>query len=319
MMQPHATRLLGTFTALVTPFTTDGSTIDTARLAERINDQAIAGVTGVVPCGTTGESPTLSDAEYRTVVETTIEHARPQGLTVIAGAGSNATNHAVELHRFAAAAGADAALHVTPYYNRPSADGLYRHFMTLADAADLPIVLYNVPGRTGVRLTTDTIERLAKHPNIIAVKDATGGLDQASEIIVRTDLHVLSGDDPLTLPLIAMGGSGVISVTANIRPADVATMVAAALADHMDDAREVHFDLLALSKALLRLGPNPTPIKAAMAMAGLDTGTVRLPLVDINDVAKAQLRALVETTHVDSMPTVEVTPSARPSVTPGVS
>ena len=203
------TTFSGAFTALITPFTADGSAVDVVRLADNIRHQAAGGITGVGPCGTTGEAPTLTDEEHRVVVEATVAAAEPDGLLVIAGAGSNSTAHAVHLHRFAHAAGADAALHVCPYYNKPTPEGLYRHFMTIADSCGLPIVLYNIPGRTGVRLTADTIVRLARHPAITAIKDATGSVDPAAAVALRTELVLLSGDDPLTLPTPAVGGGGV--------------------------------------------------------------------------------------------------------------
>jgi 4-hydroxy-tetrahydrodipicolinate synthase len=298
----------------------DGEQIDFDRLHAAIEVQARGGVTGVVPCGTTGESPTLTNDEQRDVIRHTIEHAKPLGMLVVAGVGSNCTRHAIEMHRFAAESGADAALHVTPYYNKPSPDGLYAHYSAIADSCDLPIVLYNVPARTGVMLSIETVVRLSAHPNIVAVKDATGSLDQASLILEQTDLQVLSGDDPLTLPMIAIGGSGVISVVSNIMPAEVASMVLAAIADQLDDARELHYDLLPLARALLSLGPNPTPVKAALAIRDRDSGAVRLPLTEIDSVARERLRVLLETDDRDA-PMVRVMPvrASRSSVTPGAS
>jgi 4-hydroxy-tetrahydrodipicolinate synthase len=231
-----------------------------------------------VPCGTTGEAPTLSDPEHRTIVEKTLEAARGHGLQVIAGAGSNNTAHAVELHRFAHGAGADAALHVSPYYNKPTQEGLYRHFSTIADSCGLPIVLYNIPGRTNVTLTADTIERLAVHANIQAIKEATGSLDLASEILLRTDLVLLSGDDSLTLPLASVGGRGVISVVGNLVPDRVVALCDAFLGGDWDTARDRHRALFGMSRGLLSLATNPIPIKTAMALVGRDSGTLRLPL-----------------------------------------
>ena len=270
----------GAYTALITPFTADGSAVDLDRLAENIRYQAAGGITGVVPCGTTGESPTLSDQEHRVVVEKTVEVARTEGLQVIAGAGSNNTAHAVHLHRFAQAAGADAALHVCPYYNKPNQEGLYRHFMAIADSCGLPVVLYNIPGRTGVRLSADTITRLAANPNIVAIKDATGSVDLAAEVAIRTDLVVLSGDDPLTLPIAAVGGAGVISVVSNIVPDKVSALCTACLDGDWARARDLNADLLALARGLLTIATNPVPIKTAMAILGRDTGAMRLPLCE---------------------------------------
>lgn len=275
----HEHPFFGVFTALITPFTApDGESVDRARLAEHIRFQAEGGVTGVVPCGTTGESPTLTEAEHRAVVETTIETAKPLGLTAIAGAGSNSTAHAIHLHRMAHAAGADAALHVTPYYNKPSQHGLYAHFSAIADSCGLPIVLYNIPGRTSVALSIETIEKLASHPNIQAVKEATGNVGLASEILERTDLAVLSGDDPLTLPIGSVGGSGVISVLSNLLPQRVSDMCHAMREGRWDDARVIHEDILPLARALLTLDTNPVPVKTAMARLGRDSGALRLPL-----------------------------------------
>lgn len=270
--------LHGAFTALITPFTEDGSVVDVKRLARNVNAQSIAGVRGVVPCGTTGETPALSDTEYRRVIETTIDTARPLGLTAIAGAGSNNTAHAVELHRFVHNAGADAALHVTPYYNKPSQKGLYWHFMTIADSCDLPIVLYNIPGRTGVTLSIDTIRRLAAHPNICAVKEATGSLELTWQIVHSTDLTVLSGDDPLTLPLAILGAKGVISVLSNLLPDRVAALCDAFLAGDWERARTINDAIMPLARAMLTLDTNPVPIKIALRLADRDTGALRPPL-----------------------------------------
>jgi 4-hydroxy-tetrahydrodipicolinate synthase len=283
----------GAYTALITPFTADGESVDLDRLEENIRDQAAGGVAGVVPCGTTGEAPTLSDQEHRSVVERTIEAARGHGLQVIAGAGSNCTAHAVELHRFAHAVGADAALHVSPYYNKPTQEGLYRHFRTIADSCGLPIVLYNIPGRTNVTLTAGTIERLAAHANIHAIKEATGSLDLASEILLRTDLVVLSGDDSLTLPLASVGGRGVISVVGNLVPDRVAALCGAFLGDDWSAARALHRELFGISRGLLSLATNPIPIKTAMALVGRDSGALRLPLCAADDRTRQAIDELL--------------------------
>lgn len=276
---PHSNPLFyGTYTALVTPFVGDGSAVDHARLASHVHFQAEGNVTGVVPCGTTGESPTLTDAEHRAVVETVLEAAKPLGLKVIAGAGSNNTQHAIELHKFAHQAGADASLQVNPYYNKPSQEGLYRHFMAIADSCDLPICLYNIPGRTGVALSPDTIERLARHPNIQAVKEATGSVDSASEIVARTNLALLSGDDSMTLPFASVGGVGVVSVVSNLVPEKVSALCDAFNNGMWEQARRLHFELLPLSRGLLSLDTNPVPLKTAMELLGRDTGALRLPL-----------------------------------------
>jgi len=275
--QPRST-FRGVFTALITPFTADGESIDLTRLADNIRLQSLAGVTGIVPCGTTGEAPTLTEREHRQMVETATDQARALGLRTIAGAGSNNTAHAIHLHRLAAAVGADGSLQVNPYYNKPSQEGLYRHFMAIADACDLPVVLYNIPGRTGVCLTIETIVRLAAHPNIVAIKDATGGLDLVNETIALTNLSVLSGDDPMTLPMAILGGSGVISVLSNLLPGRVAAMWSAIEADDWAGARAIHHELYPIAKALLTLDANPVPVKTALALLGRDTGALRLPL-----------------------------------------
>lgn len=290
--------LSGAYTALVTPFTADGSAVDLDRLADNVRRQAAGGIAGVVPCGTTGEAPTLTEEEHRVVVNKTVATAKLDGLQVIAGAGSNSTAHAVHLHRFAQDAGADAALHVCPYYNKPDQEGLYRHFMAIADSCGLPVVLYNIPGRTGVRLSADTIARLAAHPCIVAIKDATGSVDLAAEVAIRTDLTVLSGDDPLTLPIAAVGGVGVISVVSNIVPDRVAALCRAFLAGDWDTARARHGELLALSQGLLTIATNPVPIKTAMAMIGQDTGALRLPLCEPDPRTRQAIADLLRAANV---------------------
>src|SRR6266516_1595707 len=214
----------GAFTAMVTPFR--NGRLDEARLTDQIEYQITNGIDGLVPVGTTGESPTVDFKEHARVIELTVEYARGR-IPVIPGTGGNATTEAIELHQIAKRAGAKGCLSVNPYYNKPSQEGLYRHFMTLADAADLPIVLYNIPGRTGVNMTPQTVARLAKHPNIVAIKEATGSLDQASDIRSLCNLPILSGDDSLTLPLMSIGGRGVVSVVGNIVPRDTKALIAA--------------------------------------------------------------------------------------------
>lgn len=283
----------GAFTAIITPFTEDGSQVDFAQLETNIRAQAEGGVSGIVPCGTTGESPTLTEREHHAIVEKAIEVGKPLGLTIIAGAGSNNTAHAIELHRFAHQAGADASLQVNPYYNKPSQEGLYQHFCAIADSCDLPVVLYNIPGRTGVCLSHDTIERLAKHPNIRAIKDATGGLEHTSEAVRRTDLVVLSGDDPLTLPMGLLGGRGVISVISNLVPDRIASLCDAFLSSEWDRARKLHEQLLPLAKGLLSLDTNPVPLKTALRLLAMDTGAVRLPLVAPGKPVVVQIEDLI--------------------------
>src|SRR5213596_952971 len=280
----------GAITAMVTPFR-DGK-VDESRLREQIEFQIKNGIDGLVPVGTTGESPTLDFPEHERVIELTVQTARKRA-PVIAGVGGNATTEALELHGFAKKVGADAGLSVNPYYNKPSQEGLYRHFMTLADAVDLPIVLYNIPGRTGVNMTPQTVARLAKHPNIVAIKEATGSLDQASEIMSLCELPILSGDDSLTLPLMSIGGVGVISVASNIVPAAMKKMVTLAAGGNFDEAAVIHRRLFPFIKALF-LDGNPAGIKYAMKVAGTDTGDMRLPLWEAGDATKKQIEQLVK-------------------------
>jgi 4-hydroxy-tetrahydrodipicolinate synthase len=279
----------GAITALITPFR-DGK-LDESRFREQVEHQIKSGIDGLVPVGTTGESPTLDFPEHERVIALTVEIAKGR-VPVIAGAGGNATTEALELHGFAKRAGATAALSVNPYYNKPSQEGLYRHFMTLADNVDLPIVLYNIPGRTGITMTPQTVARLNEHPNVVAIKEATGSLDMASEIMSLCDITVVSGDDSLTLPLMSIGGKGVISVASNLLPAQVKQLTKLALAGNFAEARTVHTKLFPLFKSLF-LDGNPAGIKHAMKVAGRDTGEMRLPLWEANDAAKRAIEEQV--------------------------
>lgn len=301
-------RIRGVFTALVTPFSSDGSRVDEARLIEQIEFQAHppsgeAGVNGIVPVGTTGESPTLSGDEQKRIIEIAVEQGRRHGLLVIAGTGSNNTSHAVEMQKFAHAAGADGTLSVTPYYNKPNQEGMYRHFMSVADAADIGVMLYNIPGRSAAGLTLETIVRLAAHPNIVAVKEATGAVSMAGGIVQACPgLAVLSGDDPLTLPIMSVGGVGVVSVISNLVPDRVRRLVDLALAEQFAAARVEHEGLAELGKALLTLEPNPVGVKAAMQLLGRDTGTLRLPLAPPSETTVQRIRTLL----------AEIGPAAEP-------
>ncbi len=288
-------QIQGTLTAIITPFA--HGQVDYHRLAANVRFQIDQGIDGLVPVGTTGESPTLSHEEHRLVIERVVEAVRQSNrkVPVVAGTGSNATSEALELTRHAASIGADAALLVNPYYNKPTQEGLYRHFMTVADAVDLPIVLYNIPGRTGVTLSPQTIARLAQHARIVAVKEATGSLDIASEIATLVDpsrLTILSGDDSLTLPLMAVGGKGVISVLSNIVPAKVKALTDAGLAGDFAKARAMHLELFPLFKGMF-VETNPIPIKTAMALAGTDTGELRLPMCELTSSLRPALEALL--------------------------
>jgi len=285
--------LKGAMTALVTPMR-DGQ-VDYDRLAANVEFQISEGIDGVVPVGTTGESPTLSHAEHDKVIDTVVEAAAGR-VPVIAGTGSNATSEAVRLTKHAKEVGADASLQVNPYYNKPTQEGMYRHFMTIADAADMPMVLYNIPGRCGVAMTAQTIARLAKHPNVVAVKEATGSLDMASEIAHLCDpekFTILSGDDTLTLPLISVGGKGVISVLSNLLPAQIKAIADLGLAGDLAEARKQHLKLFPVFKAMF-IETNPIPIKTAMRLAGMDTGELRLPMCEMSDDNCATLESILK-------------------------
>jgi len=277
----------GAMVALVTPF--HGGEVDFETLNELVDFQLDNGIDALVPVGTTGECPTLSHEEHKQVIETVVK--RVGGATrVIAGAGSNSTAEAIELTAFAKKIGADATLQVCPYYNKPTQEGFYQHFKAIAEEVDLPIVLYNIPGRCGAGLTPETVARLAEIDNIVAIKEATGSLDQASEIAMRCDITILSGDDSLTLPLASVGGKGVISVVANIVPADVKAMTDIILEGDLGSARQWHRKLFALSKNMLTLATNPIPIKAAMAMLEMCSEELRLPMTPLEDNKKDSLR-----------------------------
>ena len=252
------------------------------------------GSDGIVACGTTGESPTLSHDEHRRVVELVIEAARGR-VPVIAGTGSNATSEAIELTAHAKKAGAAGALVVNPYYNRPTQDGLYRHFRAVADAVDIPIILYNIAGRTAVNVETDTLARIVRDcPNVVGVKEASGSLDQMTQVILACgpDFTVLSGDDNLTLPLMAVGGRGVISVVANLVPRETADMTRAALSSDWKLARELFLKLFPLSRAMF-IETNPIPVKEAMAMMGMLEPEYRLPMCRMSDANRARLRGIL--------------------------
>ncbi|MEX0687440.1 MAG: 4-hydroxy-tetrahydrodipicolinate synthase [Pirellulales bacterium] len=286
-MPTRAERFAGLSVALVTPFR-DGI-LDTARLTEQIDFQAAAGTTCICPVGTTGESPTLSHDEHERVIAESVQAAAGRML-VMPGTGSNSTAEAVRLTKFAARAGADAALVVGPYYNRPTQRGIEEHFKALAESVDIPICVYNIPSRTGRNIEPETIIRLAELPGIAMVKEATGSLDQASQVLAATDLTLLSGDDSMTLPLMSIGGRGVISVVGNLVPADMKALCDAFDAGDLTKARALHLKLFTLCRELLGLATNPIPIKAALAMIGRDTGEVRLPLVPLEADLAAKLQ-----------------------------
>jgi len=278
----------GAMVALVTPFQ-DGE-IDFRTLDELIDFQLENGIDAVVPVGTTGESPTLSHEEHKKVIERVVKSVGGE-VPVIAGAGSNSTAEAIELTAFSKKAGADATLQVCPYYNKPTQEGFYQHFKVIAEEVDLPIVLYNIPGRCGgTGLTAETVARLAEIENIVAIKEASGKLDMASEIATRCDITIISGDDSLTLPIASVGGKGVISVVANIVPTDVKAMTDLILEGDFTSALKWHKKLFALCKNLLSLATNPIPIKAAMAMLNMAPEELRLPMTPMDESKKAILR-----------------------------
>ena len=282
----------GSMVALVTPFK-DG-TVDGEGLRKLVEFQISNGTDVLCPCGTTGESATLSLEEHERVIQVTIESAAGR-VPVMAGTGSNNTEEAIRLSRHAKKAGAAGCLLITPYYNRPTPEGLYLHFKKVAGAVDIPIVLYNVPGRTGVNMLPETIERLAKIPTIVGIKEASGSLEQVSQIINRCgeDFAVISGDDANTLPMMAVGGVGAISVTANIAPALCASMIRAVQAGDWTGARRIHHRLLPLHNAMF-LQTNPIPVKTAIGMMGIVSGEVRLPLCPMPDDLNAKLKVILK-------------------------
>ena len=287
LMSTKGEAFAGLSVALVTPFK-DGE-VDYDRLREQVDFQIAAGTHCLCSVGTTGESPTLSHEEHERVIATVVEHAAGR-VKVMAGTGSNSTAEALRLTRWAARCGADAALVVAPYYNKPTQQGMYEHYKALAEDVDLPICVYNIPGRTGKNIEPETIARLAELPSIAMVKEATGSMDQASEIISTTNLTLLSGDDSLTLPLMAIGGRGAISVVGNIVPRDMLALIASVESGDLAAAQSWHRKLFPLCRDMLSLATNPIPVKAAMKLLGRDTGEMRLPMTPLSRAAEGQLR-----------------------------
>jgi 4-hydroxy-tetrahydrodipicolinate synthase len=285
--------LSGCYTALITPFR-DGP-IDETALRALVERQIAGGVSGLVPCGTTGEAPALAAAEWDRVVSIVVETAGGR-VPVLAGTGSNNTVTVIERTRRARTLGADGALVVTPYYNRPTPDGLHRHFVAIAEAVDLPLVLYNVPGRTGVNLLPETVARLAEVPTIVGIKEASGSLDQASQIRreANRDFVLLSGDDSLTLPMMGIGAGGVISVVSNIVPEAVSALTSACLEGDFVTGRTLHLALFDLCRAMF-VETNPTPVKAAAALLGYCSPEVRLPLAPLSEAAQRRVESALET------------------------
>lgn len=277
----------GLSVAITTPFR-DGA-VDYAKLREQVEFQLAAGTTCIVPVGTTGECPTLSHEEHERVISEVVQSVRGRA-KVMAGTGSNSTSEALRLTKWAAREGADSALLVAPYYNKPTQEGFYQHFKAISEAVEIPLCLYNIPGRTAKNVEPSTIIRLGELKNITMVKEATGSLDQASQILAASELTLLSGDDSLTLPLLAIGGEGVISVVGNIVPKDMIALCKAFAASDTKLAMQLHYKLFHLCRDMLGLSTNPIPIKAAMKMLGRDTGELRLPMTPLDAADEAKLR-----------------------------
>ncbi|MFZ3115691.1 MAG: 4-hydroxy-tetrahydrodipicolinate synthase [Syntrophales bacterium] len=281
----------GAIVAIVTPF--KEGRVDEEALRALIEWQIINGTDGIVPCGTTGESATLSHEEHDRVIEITIDAVRKR-VPVIAGTGSNSTAEAIRLTRHAYDAGADGVLVVCPYYNRPTQEGMYQHFKEIAFQVPIPVVLYNVPGRTGVNLLPETVVRLASVPNIVGIKEASGSLKQIMDLIhlCPPDFYVLSGDDFIALPILCLGGKGVISVASNVVPADMAAMIDAYQAGNLTKAREMHYRMLSLMDVLF-IETNPIPVKSALAMLGMINDELRLPLSNLSSGNEQKLRNIL--------------------------
>ena len=282
----------GSIVAIVTPFR--NGRVDERAFGDLIEWQIANGTNGIVPCGTTGESATLTHDEHHRVVRLTVEVAKGR-VPVIAGTGSNSTDEAISLTRHAKDAGADGALLITPYYNKPTQEGLYRHYKAVAEAVDMPLVLYNIPGRTGVNMLPATVARLAVMKNIVGIKEGSGSVQQASDIAQACGdrLIVLSGDDPLTLPMMAVGAKGVITVTANVMPKEMAQLVASFQAGRIDEARRIHFALSALFAALF-YETNPIPVKEALGMMGKIDPELRLPMCAMSADNRNQLTRVLK-------------------------
>lgn len=284
-------RFSGSMVALLTPFHDDK--IDHKALADLVERQIAGGSSALVPCGSTGESATMSHAEHIEVIGAVVKQARGR-VPVIAGTGSNSTNEAVSLTRAAKEAGADAALLISPYYNRPTQEGIYQHYRRIAEAARFPLILYNIPGRTSSKMEATTIARLAQIEHIIGLKEATGSLDEVQEVIrlCGASFEIYSGDDVLTLPIMAVGGVGVISVLANLMPKESAAVTTAALANDWPQARRLHYRLIPVIRALF-LETNPIPVKAAAAMMGICRDELRMPLLPMSAAAREKLQAVL--------------------------
>jgi 4-hydroxy-tetrahydrodipicolinate synthase len=292
-MARRGSEFAGLSVAIVTPFVDGKLCLET--LKQQVEFQIEAGTTCVVPCGTTGESPTLTHPEHERVIAETIQIASGR-IKVMAGTGSNSTAEAISLTERAAKEGADASLQVAPYYNKPTQEGFYQHYRAVSQAVDIPHCIYNIPGRSGKNIEPETIARIASDcQNMVMVKEATGSLDQASQILATTDLTVLSGDDSLTIPLMSVGAEGVVSVVGNIVPHDVIELVNAFRDGDVARAQQLHLKLFPLCRDLLSIATNPIPVKAAMAELGRDTGELRLPMTPLDADQLKFLKSTIET------------------------
>ena len=291
-MRTRAEEYAGLSIAMITPFTRDDR-VDLAALERNTEFLIQSGVTCLVPVGTTGESPTLSHEEHELVISTVVRAAAGR-VKVMPGTGSNSTAEALRLTRWAQKTGADAALVVSPYYNKPTQEGFFQHFRTLAEAVDIPICIYNIPGRSAKNIEPETIIRLAEIPSIQMVKEATGQMDQVSRIIGETDLTILSGDDSMALPHMAVGAKGIVSVVGNIVPQDMIALCNAVFAGDLEAAQAWHYKTFRLCRDMLSLATNPIPVKAAMKLLGMDTGVIRLPLTPLESSQEALLRQTLE-------------------------
>ncbi|HEX71968.1 MAG TPA: 4-hydroxy-tetrahydrodipicolinate synthase [Candidatus Hydrogenedentes bacterium] len=285
----------GSFVALVTPFK-ENFEIDFDAYGRLVDSHLEKGTNGIVPCGCTGEAATLSHDEQKACIRFIVERVAGRA-PIVAGTGSNNTKEAIGLTRYAKEVGADGALLITPYYNKPTAAGQIAHYTEIANAVDIPIMLYNVPSRTGIKMEPQTIAELYKIPNIVAIKEACGSVDQVSQILSLCDINVVSGDDSLTLPMIAVGATGVVSVAANVVPAEVAALCDAANKGDFAAARIIHYALMPLFKALF-LETNPIPVKAALAKMGLIKNVLRLPLTPVLDATSTRLDPILRDLHL---------------------
>jgi len=284
-------KFAGLTVAMITPFK-DGL-VDESALRKLVDFHVESGTDCICPCGTTGESPTLSHEEHDRVVKIVCDQARGR-INVMAGTGSNSTREAIRLTKAAKDAGAQAALMVSPYYNKPTAEGFFQHYKAVTEACDLPIVLYNIPGRTAKNMEPDTIIRIGELSTVVAVKESTGSMDQASQILANSRITVLSGDDSITLPLMSLGGQGIVSVVGNIIPKDVKAMLNAWNQGDIAGAQQWHHKLFPLCRDMLGLSTNPIPLKAAMKLLGRDTGEVRLPMTPLDAKQEESLKATLK-------------------------